>query len=223
MVYPEALQLLFVVLVQIETEALKVNVLKQIETLLTPANMDKMLDYNVFLWVFEYLSASDKSSGESGPAEPEETKLPPDPSASSTMEILKKKSSDSALSHESGSTGFKRVEPSKSTEWLYRILTVVAMHDLAKSKGSRFLSLLRKVPSLETFQVELLKKVIEFVLKTPKLRKEDSHLLKNLQQVFSNIDQLFPFNASVLLRIMKLINVLASKNSMEVRNMMKSC
>ena len=149
--------------------------LKQIETLLTPANMDKMLDSNVFLWVFDYLSASNNTIDEN-----EEEKLPSDPRGSSTMNHHEKKSKDYALSNESGQTSFKLVEPRNSTEWLYRILTVVAIHDLANAKSSRFFSLLRKVPSLDTFQVELLKKVIEYVLKNPMLRYEDNHLLKNL-------------------------------------------
>ena len=75
-----------------------------------------------------------------------------------------------------------------------------------------------------SFVESIIKNLIVKTCENPLLKQttENINFLKNIANVFNNIEELIGVNPEIIMLIMQSINILASKNSLEIRTLMKN-
>eukprot|EP01022_Parablepharisma_sp_SALTPOND_P034498 TRINITY_DN91_c0_g4_i1.p1 TRINITY_DN91_c0_g4~~TRINITY_DN91_c0_g4_i1.p1 ORF type:complete len:1789 (-),score=168.64 TRINITY_DN91_c0_g4_i1:127-5493(-) len=207
LVNPEMLETLFSALSRTKELHYRINMLRQLETVVVTGTLlireykiehdaQKVIDAGIFVWIVEYFKN----------LEVEQQKVTKDVVAESIKKISKMS---------------------------IKILCGIITKELEKTtKNCKLIKLLQSIPSVDHIQMLVLNRLLKNLCKENALKKEPDNVIKNiaavlfppvyLLQLFSNsLHTILTVTDDLKFKLVRVINVLASKNTTEVRSQMK--
>eukprot|EP00742_Colponemidia_sp_Colp-10_P007091 GILJ01007613.1.p1 GENE.GILJ01007613.1~~GILJ01007613.1.p1 ORF type:complete len:2709 (-),score=449.42 GILJ01007613.1:350-8476(-) len=202
-VHAEAVDVLLAIAKSLEREETKLKVLHSLDKILDPGNLERLADYPLLTWIWDFLYSQSNAS------------------TSSLIASV----ANSFVSEEGDSplitmplNGDSRVHT-----LVYAIVTKIVIFDMQRPlKQSRLQRWLNEIADAENFQVHIIEDILSYFESNPHLPAESAmNYVKSLAQLFEHLEEFVELTPDLCLRIMNCISVLAVQNTYEVRNMMK--
>lgn len=117
------------------------------------------------------------------------------------------------------------VYPTKDVAECLNIINRIFMFELQKAKTSKAVEYFKRIDDQENLVIAIVRNIINTIAENPVIKNENISFLKNLASLFQAIEDslgLTSENPEIYIYIFHCINILASKNSGEIRSAMKN-